>query len=134
MFNGDLDQSIRNNILSDFREGNISVLITTDLATRGIDIPGVAIVVNYDVPELPENYVHRCGRTGRGKEKGFAISFCSENETELIEDIEAYTGENIIKYEITGGEYDQIKWDTEDINYDWQKLIDESNNTDKDEW
>ena len=122
---GDVDQNDRFAILDSFKQGNYKVLVTTDVAARGIDIPNVEIVVNYDVPENPENYVHRCGRTGRGTNSGFAISFCSEVELELIETIEDYTGEQIKRYELSRVDYEQIKWDSEDNSNDWRSLLDE---------
>ena len=122
---GDVDQNDRFAILDSFKKGNYKVLVTTDVAARGIDIPNVEIVVNYDVPENPENYVHRCGRTGRGTNSGFAISFCSEVELELIETIEDYTGEQIKRYELSRVDYEQIKWDSEDNSNDWRSLLDE---------
>ncbi len=122
---GDIDQNDRFAILDSFKKGNYKVLVTTDVAARGIDIPNVEIVVNYDAPENPENYVHRCGRTGRGTNSGFAISFCSEVELELIETIEDYTGEQIKRYELSRGDYEQIKWDSEDNSNDWRSLLDE---------
>jgi len=63
-----------------FRTGECKILIATDLSARGIDIPDVTHVINYDLPEKPENYVHRIGRTGRGFNKGIAVSFCSTEE------------------------------------------------------
>jgi ATP-dependent RNA helicase RhlE len=89
-------------------------------------------VVNYDLPENPENYVHRCGRTGRGQATGQAISFCSTEEVSFLNAIEAYVGEDIERYEISSGEYKQILFDAEDPNYNWQKLIDE--NDDPERW
>lgn len=133
---GGIEQQERFKILDRFRKGENLVLITTDVAARGIDIPNVEFVINYDLPENPENYVHRCGRTGRGNETGFAISFCSEGEKELLDQIEEYTGEEIERYEISKGEYDQIIWDTEDIDNDWQSLIKKANEDEgtEDQW
>lgn len=122
---GDVAQDERFKILESFKNGDQKVLITTDVAARGIDIPNVEIVVNYDLPENPENYVHRCGRTGRGMNTGFAISFCSEDEKELLTNIEEYTGEEVTTYELSRGEYDQIIWDSEDTSYDWKSMLDE---------
>lgn len=122
---GDVAQDERFKILESFKSGAQKVLVTTDVAARGIDIPNVEIVVNYDLPDNPENYVHRCGRTGRGVNTGFAISFCSEGERQLLEEIETYTGEEITHYELSKGEYEQIKWDSEDTSYDWKSLLDE---------
>lgn len=122
---GDVAQDERFKILESFKNGDQKVLITTDVAARGIDIPNVEIVVNYDLPENPENYVHRCGRTGRGMNTGFAISFCSDDERELLTNIEEYTGEEVTTYELSRGEYDQIIWDSEDTSYDWKSMLDE---------
>lgn len=124
---GGMDQAERFAILDRFRNGENRVLVTTDLAARGIDIPTVEYVINYDLPEDPENYVHRCGRTGRGNNKGQAISFCSDEERKLLKAIEDYTGESIAHYEIENEDYLEILRDSEDGSYDWKKLIQESN-------
>ena len=71
------------------------MIISTDVAARGIDIPQVNYVVNYDVPEVPENYVHRVGRTGRGMDKGYALTFCAPEEKQALKDVENYLGETI---------------------------------------
>jgi ATP-dependent RNA helicase RhlE len=126
-FHGGLDQGERFKILDAYRKGEIRVLVTTDVAARGIDIPAVKYVVNYDLPEDAENYVHRCGRCGRGRNKGQAISFCSKDEEPLLQTIEEYTGENIARLELDPNEYGQILFDADDPNYDWQKLIDQDN-------
>jgi ATP-dependent RNA helicase RhlE len=89
-------------------------------------------VINYDLPDSPENYVHRCGRTGRGQQTGQALSFCSEEEVAFLDAIEAYTGEEILRYDIDAKDYMSIIEDTEDLNYNWKKLIEE--NSDPDEW
>ena len=111
---GDVEQKDRFSILSKFKSGECKVLITTDVAARGIDIPGVGYVVNYDLPEEPENYVHRVGRTGRGKEKGWAIAFCSPQEQEYLKAIEEFTGNEIEVYEISKMEYKSIIDDSDD--------------------
>ena len=112
------------------------VLITTDVAARGIDIPDVDYVINYDLPEDPENYVHRVGRTGRGNKKGQALAFCSKEEKPFLTEIEEYTGEAIEHYELENGEYQDILKDSEDGNYNWQKLIKDANKEDgkEEEW
>ena len=125
---GDVPQNERFQILNRFKKDEITVLITTDVAARGIDVPGVKAVVNYDLPDVPENYVHRVGRTGRGKEKGWAISFCSSEEKSLLNEIEEYTGSKIEVYELSKGEYQSILQDSEDGTYDWQSLMDEAAN------
>lgn len=124
---GGMEQKKRFELLDRFRSGQNNVLITTDVAARGIDIPDVDYVINYDLPENPENYVHRCGRTGRGKRQGQAISFCSSIEKKLLVEIEEYTGENIAVYELNSDDYQWIIKDSEDLLYDWKKLIDEAN-------
>ncbi len=124
---GGIEQSERFAILDRFKNGENRVLVTTDIAARGIDIPTVEYVINYDLPEDPENYVHRCGRTGRGNNKGQAISFCSDEERKLLSVIEEYTGESIAHYEIDKDDYFEILRDSEDGSYDWKKLIQESN-------
>ena len=81
---GDKDQQDRLKAMQQFREGSVKVLIATDVSARGIDIPDVDYVVNYDLPDVAENYVHRVGRTGRGKQKGRAVSFCSPEEKPIV--------------------------------------------------
>ncbi|MCO5261214.1 MAG: DEAD/DEAH box helicase [Crocinitomicaceae bacterium] len=124
---GGVEQKERFSILERFRKGENLVLITTDVSARGIDIPNVDYVINYDIPDDPENYVHRCGRTGRGEKKGQAISFCSDSEKQLLADIEEYTGEEIMHYDIHPDDYKEILEDTDDLTYNWQKLIDKDN-------
>lgn len=130
---GGLEQKERFQILENFRGGKTLVLITTDVAARGIDIPNVDYVINYDVPDNPENYVHRCGRTGRGKEYGQAITFCSNDEKPLVDAIEEYTGDKIERYSLSNAEYQEIIRDSDDGSNDWQALIREANKEDKSE-
>jgi len=92
---GDKDQAERSDAMRQFREGEHRIMIATDVSARGIDIPDVDYVINYDLPEKPENYVHRVGRTGRGVNKGIAISFCSPEEQPLLEDIQAFLNKPI---------------------------------------
>jgi ATP-dependent RNA helicase RhlE len=122
-----MEQEDRFNILDAFKSGTSNVLITTDVSSRGIDIPSVDVVVNYDMPEHPETYVHRCGRTGRGNKLGNAISLCSPGEMHLLKEIETYTGQEIERFELSGREYADIVFDSEDPHYDWQKLIQQAN-------
>lgn len=133
---GGIEQKDRFAILDRFRTGENKVLITTDVAARGIDIPSVEYVVNYDLPDDTEYYVHRCGRTGRGNKRGQAISFCSEGEKELLVAIEEYTGEEIQKFELSKTEYLQILDDTDNGESNWQSLIDDENkfNDSEDKW
>ena len=97
---GDKTQSDRLEILKAFSSGETKVLIATDVSARGIDIPDVQIVVNYDLPEYTENYVHRVGRTGRGTKKGLAFSFCSPEEAPLLREIQGFLGSDIKRLEI----------------------------------
>lgn len=133
---GGVEQKARFVILDRFRTAENRVLVTTDVAARGIDIPSVDYVINYDLPDESENYVHRCGRTGRGNNRGQALSFCSELEITLLEAIEEYTGESIVRYELHPDEYKQIIEDAEDPGHDWKKLISEANKEDgtEDRW
>jgi ATP-dependent RNA helicase RhlE len=85
---GNKSQSAREKALSDFRSGQVKVLIATDIAARGIDIPAISHVINYDLPLDPESYVHRIGRTARAGRSGVAISFCDHEEKQLLRDIE----------------------------------------------
>jgi ATP-dependent RNA helicase RhlE len=128
---GGIDQQERFAILDRFRSGENTVLITTDVACRGIDIPDMDYVINYDLPDNPENYVHRCGRTGRGNKLGQALSFCSDDEIPLLESIEEYTGEEVERYHINSDEYREILDGTESGDYNWQKLIRDNNS---EEW
>ncbi|KIC43074.1 DEAD/DEAH box helicase [Ruegeria sp. ANG-R] len=81
---GNKSQGQRDRAIKAFRAGEINVLVATDVAARGIDIPGVAYVINYDLPEVPDNYVHRIGRTARAGREGEAIAFCSAEEVDLL--------------------------------------------------
>jgi ATP-dependent RNA helicase RhlE len=85
---GDKSQGARQNALNDFKNKKLRVLVATDIAARGIDIDELSHVINYDLPEVPETYVHRIGRTGRAGLSGVAISFCDFDEKELLENIE----------------------------------------------
>jgi ATP-dependent RNA helicase RhlE len=83
------EQNHRFNTVKQFHEGNYKFIIATDIVARGIDISEVTHVINFDVPEVPENYIHRIGRTGRADKKGIAITFFTEKEKPLLETIEA---------------------------------------------
>ncbi len=92
---GEKDQDERSNAMRKFKDGECRILIATDVSARGIDIPDVNYVINYDLPEKAENYVHRVGRTGRGVNKGIAISFCSEDEKEQLSEIQQFLNKEI---------------------------------------
>ncbi len=85
---GNKSQGQRDRAIKAFRDGTITVLVATDVAARGIDIPGVAYVVNYELPEVPDNYVHRIGRTARAGREGEAISFCAAEEVDRLHQIQ----------------------------------------------
>lgn len=92
---GNKSQGAREKALSGFRLGEIRVLVATDIAARGIDVPGISHVINYDIPIDPESYVHRIGRTARAGKEGVAISFCDPSENKLLQAVE-----KTIKYKI----------------------------------
>jgi superfamily II DNA/RNA helicase len=85
---GNKSQSQRERVLASFRAGRTRTLIATDIAARGIDVEGISHVVNYDLPNIPESYVHRIGRTARAGASGVAISFCDAEERVYLRDIE----------------------------------------------
>jgi ATP-dependent RNA helicase RhlE len=89
------DQNFRFRALEEFEHGDCKLLIATDILARGIDVDDIAIVVNFDIPDVEENYVHRIGRTGRAGKKGKAVSFCSEKEAEFLEAIEQFIEKTI---------------------------------------
>ena len=89
------EQNHRFNTVKQFHEGNYRFIIATDIVARGIDIAEVTHVINFDVPEVQENYIHRIGRTGRADKKGIAITFITEKEKPLLESIE-----NLMKYQV----------------------------------
>ncbi len=102
---GDKDQDERTETMKRFREGSCLIMIATDVSARGIDVPDVDYVINYDLPEKPENYVHRVGRTGRGINLGEAISFCSKEEKTLLEDIQQLINKDIAVIKVYKKDY-----------------------------
>ena len=92
---GNKSQSQRVATLNAFRAGRTRVLIATDIAARGIDVDGISHVINYDLPHVPESYVHRIGRTARAGADGVAIAFCDREERSLLRDIERLTRQQI---------------------------------------
>ncbi|MCK5349903.1 MAG: C-terminal helicase domain-containing protein, partial [Desulfobacula sp.] len=102
---GEKDQKERTEVMRLFKQGKINIMIATDVSARGIDIPNVHYVINYDLPEKSENYVHRVGRTGRGVNKGNALSFCSKEEKERLEDIQQFLNKKIQTIPVSKKEY-----------------------------
>jgi ATP-dependent RNA helicase RhlE len=92
---GNKSQAQRERAISEFKSGQVKVLIATDIAARGIDIPGVSHVFNFDLPDVPEQYVHRIGRTARAGADGIAIAFCSPDERGNLRDIERLTKQKL---------------------------------------
>jgi ATP-dependent RNA helicase RhlE len=88
---GNKSQSARERALSGFKKGNVRVLVATDIASRGIDVDGITHVINFELPNEPESYVHRIGRTGRAGAAGIALSFCDPSERTFLRDIERLT-------------------------------------------
>jgi ATP-dependent RNA helicase RhlE len=118
-------QEEREFTMKNFRSGALKILIATDVSARGIDIPNVELVINYDLPESAENYVHRVGRTGRGSQKGQAVSFCSAEEKELLTLIESNLGKPIKTIELSKNDYQQVIDLSEEVSTDWKGLMKE---------
>lgn len=87
---GDMKQEDRDRVMSDFRTGHSRVLISTDVWARGIDVQQVSLVINYDLPEIMENYIHRIGRSGRFGRKGVAVNFVTKNDFSKLKEIEKH--------------------------------------------
>src|SRR2546428_3177409 len=107
---GDVDQKKRLKILNDFKEGELPILVATDVASRGLHIEGVTHVVNWDLPQDPEDYVHRIGRTARAGASGDAISLADEAGALQIEPIEKFIGQKIsVEWAEDEGDLPEIK-------------------------
>jgi ATP-dependent RNA helicase DeaD len=102
MMHGDLPQNLRNRIMQGFRDGKIVYLVATDVVGRGIDVRNISHVINYDVPEDPENYVHRIGRTGRIGADGVAVALLTPEQGERLTDIEMFINKLIPEERIDG--------------------------------
>jgi ATP-dependent RNA helicase RhlE len=123
---GDKAQTDRLLVLDQFKKGELKVLIATDITARGIDIANVDYVVNYDLPEQAENYVHRVGRTGRGTHKGHAVSFCSSEEKAILSEIEDFLGKPVTILEMNRTEYQQtIDFSQDTANQDLKAVLKE---------
>ncbi len=120
---GEKDQKDRNEVMKAFRSGECRILIATDVSARGIDVPDVTHVINYDLPEVPENYVHRIGRTGRGFNKGIAVSFCAPEEKTILDDIENLLGKKIEVIKVSKADYKMITEPPPDLSMSIQEMI-----------
>ena len=111
MLHGDMRQLIRTKVLRNFKAGRLRVLVATDVAARGIDVSGLNWVINFDLPQLPEVYVHRIGRTGRAEQKGVAISLCAPGQQSQLKAIRKHVKGVIALYNANGDmvEADDLK-------------------------
>jgi len=113
----------RKSVMERFFKGENMVLIATDVSARGIDIPNVDLVVNYDLPDVAENYVHRVGRTGRGMNKGQAVAFCAKEEKEYLDEIEKYLGGSIEVIGLAKEEYKEtLDFTKNESNTTWKDI------------
>ena len=120
---GDKTQEERTQAMADFKSGDERILIATDISARGIDVHKVDMVINYDLPDVAENYVHRIGRTGRGDHKGLAISFCSTEEKEMLVEIEKYITKDVQIIDISKSEVEEtINLGGDKVN-DWKSVM-----------
>ena len=117
------EQKDRLDVMNVFKSGEVKVLIATDVSARGIDIPDVDYVINYDLPDVAENYVHRVGRTGRGVKKGLAVSFCSPEEKPVLDEIETFLGQKVSVLIIDKEEYTATVDLSLDNPNDWKALM-----------
>jgi len=99
---GDMNQRERDRTLTRLRRGGVRTLVATDVAARGLDVPGVTHVINFDLPRQAENYLHRIGRTGRAGAAGIAVSLANPTERGTLRQIERYTGASIPAHVIPG--------------------------------
>jgi ATP-dependent RNA helicase RhlE len=121
----DKEQKDRLEVMKQFRSGEIKILIATDVSARGIDIADVDYVINYDLPDVAENYVHRVGRTGRGIKKGLAVSFCSPEEKPVLDEIETFLDQKINVVTIDKEDYSATIDFSAENPHDWRALMKE---------
>ncbi len=126
---GAKDQADRDQVMKMFKEGNCRIMIATDISARGIDIPDINYVINYDMPVESEYYVHRVGRTGRGMNKGIAISFCSSEEKEILDEIQEFLTKDIEVIKVSKKDYSYVIDPPKEL--DLQELIDECESWEK---
>lgn len=105
VLHADRSQGERKRALADFKSGKIEIMVATDIASRGLDISGITHVINYNVPQNPEDYVHRIGRTGRAQREGEAYTIFSADEAGYLDAIERYIGQKIEKRKLEGFSY-----------------------------
>ena len=106
---GDMRQYIRQKVLRKFKNGGLRVLVATDVAARGIDVSGLGMVVNFDLPEMVESYVHRIGRTGRAGQAGTALSICSVADQEKLSAVLAHVGQRLEIFDSDGNEVTEFR-------------------------
>ncbi len=102
---GNLSQRRRQRAIEGFRDGTYQILVATDIAARGIDVPQVSHVVNYDIPATPDDYLHRIGRTGRAGATGVAFTFFTPDEADMLSSLEHLVGESLTRYVLEGFDY-----------------------------
>ena len=120
---GDKSQEDREKVMRAFNDGIKKILIATDISARGIDIPDIDFVINYDLPESSETYIHRVGRTGRAGKRGTAISFCSTKEKPLFDQIESSLYSQIVNIPIKKKDYHATLDLAFETKHDWRALI-----------
>ncbi len=120
---GGKEQEDRIATLNMFRAGEVNLLIATDVSARGIDIADVDYVVNYDLPDHPEAYVHRVGRTGRGRNRGFAYSFCDKDEVGLLHAVEEYIGKKVKVITLEKDDYKEVTDLTAEKKFDLKQIL-----------
>ena len=108
---GDLSQVQRDRVMSRFRTGQAELLVATDVAARGLDIEHVSHVINYDVPQQAEDYVHRIGRTGRAANEGDAFTFMAPDEIAMVRLIERVIGQEIPRISVPGYDFGTVAAD-----------------------
>ncbi|MDR9765822.1 DEAD/DEAH box helicase [Shewanella baltica] len=112
-FHGDLSQGVREKVLQDFKQGKIQVLVATDVAARGLDIVELKYVINFELPFIAEDYIHRIGRTGRAGSAGLAITLFSQEDALLLEEVEVVLNKRLPQQWLPGFEPDFNKMDAE---------------------
>ncbi len=119
---GNKSQTARQNALNAFKDGDTGILVATDIAARGIDVSQLELVIQYDLPNVPETYVHRIGRTGRAKASGEAIAFCADDERPYLKDIEKLIKQNL--HVVTDHPFNFTEADSDDAKPEQGKAAD----------